>query len=333
VQSNGFLINPKKTRVGTPLNSKYVTGVKVNLKLNVPRNFVRQIRAMLHDWEANGLKTASARYNARFNLSEQNKDFVRVVAGKLSHLKKVKGHTDLAYRRLYNRFVRLEGKGNPVLPLGEIEELREKVFVMEGCSDKGLPKVGSSFVLNEKYLVTCRHTLEISDTAEFPPPLVRTAKFYPFYDFSEVSKRTVDVHAEYTSHEADIALLDISAADKTVAKSLKSADPAEPLLESKMDLYKVVGFPAYKPGMSPHVMPLAITGTQPNQYGVKEIYVSSKMIAGMSGGPVLNQKNEVVGMAIRGTSTRATGDDSVGYLFVPISEVLKLAEEKGMVFK
>jgi hypothetical protein len=37
--------------------------------------------------------------------------------------------------------------------------------------------------------------------------------------------------------------------------------------------------------------------------------------------------------AIRGTSTRATGDDSVGYLFVPISEVLKLAEEKGMVFK
>ncbi len=325
IQGNGFIVNPKKTRLDFKSEAKYVTGVKVNSKLNVPRKFVRQIRAMVNDWEKRGLTAAKSTHNARYNLSNKEKDFVTVLGGKLSHLKNVKGHTDLTYRRLYNRFALQEGKGRPTLPLEEIEELRGKVLVIESGS-----KIGTGFVLNEKFLVTCRHTVEVEGDDQFPRRTNNEVKFFTFNDFPEPSKKRASINPAYSSHTADLIFIDVSPIDKTSEKSLYAVNLSAGLEIAAPNKYKVVGFPIYLPGMAPHITPLAVTAVHPNQYGVQEVYVDKKMVGGMSGGPVLNENNQVVGMALRGTSSRATGDDSVGYLFLPIAEILRSATSMGI---
>ena len=64
-----------------------VTGVVVNDKLNVNRNYVRQLRAMIHHYKlGKGPDNASA-----------------VIGGKLEFLKMVKGK-ERVYRNLLSRF-------------------------------------------------------------------------------------------------------------------------------------------------------------------------------------------------------------------------------------
>jgi len=328
IQENGFTVNQSKVRLSAGGSSKYVTGLKVNAKLNVSRKFVRHIRAMLNDWNKRGLKAAHKTYNAKHNSGGVDKDFISVVQGKLSHLRNIKAHTDLTYRRLFNRFVVLEAKGRVPLPLEEIQDLMGRVFVVESGS-----RQATGFILNERFMVTCRHTMEVEAGGQFPKPVERELAFFAFNDFPEPLKRHAGVDESYTSHEFDVALIDVAGRDKTPEKSLYCADPNEPLKVGVAEAYKVVGFPAYTSGSAPHIMPIAITGSRKNQYGVEEVYVDKKMVGGLSGAPVLNVRNQVVGMAIRGTSTRATGDDSAGYIFIPLKEILRFAAAKGLAPK
>ena len=54
IESNDFKLNETKSRLSGRGNRQEVTGLIVNEKLNVPRTFVRQIRAMMHAWEKFG---------------------------------------------------------------------------------------------------------------------------------------------------------------------------------------------------------------------------------------------------------------------------------------
>ena len=55
IENNGFKVNESKVRLLLrKKHNQQVTGLTVNRRLNVPRKFVRQIRAMLHAWEKFG---------------------------------------------------------------------------------------------------------------------------------------------------------------------------------------------------------------------------------------------------------------------------------------
>lgn len=55
IESNGFVVNPRKTRLAGPGSRHSVTGITVNVNTNVRRKYVRQVRAMLHSWSRDGL--------------------------------------------------------------------------------------------------------------------------------------------------------------------------------------------------------------------------------------------------------------------------------------
>ncbi len=62
INNNYFEVNPSKVRLLNKKSRLEVTGLTVNEFPNVKRTFVRQIRAMLYDWDKNGLDKAEKRF-------------------------------------------------------------------------------------------------------------------------------------------------------------------------------------------------------------------------------------------------------------------------------
>lgn len=109
-----FMINEKKVRLQSRQSAQYVTGIKVNTKLNINRTYIRQLRSILHDWARNGLDKASLRYytgkHHRFQTRLDMYDsFKASIRGKLSFLRQIK-QDDPVVKQLYNRFNILKEK-------------------------------------------------------------------------------------------------------------------------------------------------------------------------------------------------------------------------------
>ncbi len=113
LSKEGFEVNLKKYRMAGPNQAKYVTGVKINKHLNLDRRYYRLLRAILHDAETNGLTHAMQNY-ARKNAHKtivNEKQFVRMLYGKIRYMERVKGAEDpityatfLRLKRVYQQF-------------------------------------------------------------------------------------------------------------------------------------------------------------------------------------------------------------------------------------
>ena len=106
-----FAINPNKTRLEHRSMRQEATGITVNHKPNVSRDYVRQLRTLLHNWEMNGYQKAQAEFLVHYaktntkNLQWKGTHHIEnIIAGKLLYMKMVKGETDSTYRGLKKRF-------------------------------------------------------------------------------------------------------------------------------------------------------------------------------------------------------------------------------------
>jgi retron-type reverse transcriptase len=113
INSEGFLINQKKSRVQKKSIRQEVTGITVNEKLNLPRSYVRKVRAALHNWEKQGYERANAKFAT---LYPQEKGFLRnktippmesVLSGKILFLGMVRGKEDTMYLKYKNKLEEL----------------------------------------------------------------------------------------------------------------------------------------------------------------------------------------------------------------------------------
>ncbi len=115
VRDNGFEINPDKVRIQHTTERQEVTGLVTNTKVNVPRSFVRQIRAMLHAWEKYGHFAAEREHIRRYDRNyhgphKRVPSFRDIVKGKIQYLRMVKGKDDPVYKRYWDQFGDLEFK-------------------------------------------------------------------------------------------------------------------------------------------------------------------------------------------------------------------------------
>lgn len=113
ISRNGFEINEAKFSLWPRNLRQEVTGLTVNDGVNVPRRFIRQLRAMLHAWRKFGYAAAETVFreqHARDGLSpsEEGVSFRRVVLGRLEFLRMVKGESDPVYRNLRGRLIEIE---------------------------------------------------------------------------------------------------------------------------------------------------------------------------------------------------------------------------------
>lgn len=110
IKTEGFIINEKKTRISFVNQRHEVTGLIVNKKTNIKRSYIKQLRTEIHNWEKDGYVIASYNFFNHYvgtNSHRKLSPMERVIDGKLSFVKMVKGNQDSTYKKLKDRFDRL----------------------------------------------------------------------------------------------------------------------------------------------------------------------------------------------------------------------------------
>jgi len=274
--SNGFTINPDKAHYADRYSRRMVTGLKINELLNVDRRYVRNIRAALYSVEKLGSKGAQTKFE---NSLHGKSELSAHLAGKISWLGYIRGRSDPVFRAMAIRF-------NASFPDRKIEvtptplEVRDRAVWVVEYSESGAMNQGSCFFLKNAGLVTAAHCVGDVDEVEIYHPSKPTNKFK-----ATVLRR--DKHR-------DVALL-------------KSAIPATEFFELERSGKAIslgqeltaVGYPNFGFGDGLNVREGKV-GSFPIRHAVQLIEVTQKLAKGMSGGPLLDQNNDVVGIIHKG---------------------------------
>jgi RNA-directed DNA polymerase len=112
IHENWFEVNPDKVRLRRRNPWQEVTGLTVNERPNVKRQYVRQLRAMLHAWERFGIDNAQQEFLKRHDKKHRApfKDppsLEQVIDGKIGFLGMVIGKDNPVYLRYHRQFKRL----------------------------------------------------------------------------------------------------------------------------------------------------------------------------------------------------------------------------------
>jgi RNA-directed DNA polymerase len=307
VQSNGFVVNTSKVRIYGRQASQRVTGIVVNDFANVERKFVRNIRGAIHAWERFGLTAAELQFARRYARRHRAPyrtppSFKQHIVGKLRFLSMVRGLADPQFIRLAKRCRKLDPSLFQHALDGE-EQVQRSVWVIESESESSQ---GTGFFVDGIGLVTCHHALA-SDSVAFHPS--RPTEKFPI---------TI---LKYDSH-LDIAILEIPAATSS-SLALATRDDLH-----KNQRIQLVGYPNYGSGDSlfhewGHFLVNKVRS------GVTYRVVSTKIAAGNSGGPILDEHYRVVGIAARGVKNLLSNPDEFElYAAVSVSHLRELWARK-----
>ena len=114
VSGQNFTLNERKTRLLKRGERQEVTGLVVSDRVNVAREYVRDLDNLLYIWERHGHNSAFAKFLAHYepkkDLHEGEPDMKAVIQGRLMYLRMVKGEDSPVWRRLQKRFDRLAGR-------------------------------------------------------------------------------------------------------------------------------------------------------------------------------------------------------------------------------
>jgi RNA-directed DNA polymerase len=110
----GFAINGNKVRIQGHGVQQSVTGLVVNARINVERERIRKIRAMLHAWGKFGLDAAAAEHFAKYRGGKdpsrraRGPAFRNIVYGQLSFVRMIRGSDDPVFLKLCAKVLDLD---------------------------------------------------------------------------------------------------------------------------------------------------------------------------------------------------------------------------------
>jgi len=114
----GFNINEKKTRLQKHTQRQEVTGIIVNQKSNLKRDYIKKVRSMLYNWENKGLDYCQSKLVEHYPKEKgslRNKTtpaFESVLHGKILFLGMVRGKDDEYFRSFETKFNELNNLFN-----------------------------------------------------------------------------------------------------------------------------------------------------------------------------------------------------------------------------
>ena len=104
ITSENFEINDKKTRLRSSMNRQEVTGLIVNRKVNINREYLQTVRAMINNWDKRGLDYATINYQKHCQTNYKNVDFRKMLRGRINFIGEIKGKDSSTYHKLITKF-------------------------------------------------------------------------------------------------------------------------------------------------------------------------------------------------------------------------------------
>lgn len=300
ITENGFVVNQKKVRLQNRDERQVVTGVKVNVKLNVSRGYVHSLRGMLHAWKKYGYIAAAREYfSQHMKNDKQVLSFDNVVRGKLEYLKSVKTDSDYVWRGLANKYEKVRNQLSfDKYPLTEFDDRQEALWVIRCGIEQG-----SGFILKGIGLITCHHVIESGN----PIHAFRGTDFVVPYN-ARVLKSDKDL---------DIAILEIITPGHANLPYFTKGNSDQIRPSSKIT---VCGFPQYQSGEKASIMTTEVVRFHVVS-DIRRFIVSDILIGGYSGGPALNRREEVIGIVVTGIRNTSQIYQTALYGVIPINAI------------
>ncbi|WP_439922615.1 reverse transcriptase domain-containing protein [Nitrobacter sp. JJSN] len=296
VEENGFVINEKKSRLTSRARRQVVTGLVVNKRVNVRRSYIREVRAMLFVWKKFGLDAAQKEFDDSYRGNGRN--FQSVLRGRIEFIGQIRGRPDAVYKRLALQFNQLVTGGKIRTELSPSEIAAQAVWVLENDA----ASQGSAFFLKDVGIVSCEHCVGVN-------PYI--------YHHADHSKK-FPLKLKVKDDHRDLAIFDIPPELKNVHAIPLHNGTA---LASGASII-LLGYPNHFAARPVRIEHGTLIRTFPRS-GVTNIEITAKIIEGNSGGPVLNDKYEVIGIATRGINA-STKLQSAEFLAVHADELAKL---------
>jgi RNA-directed DNA polymerase len=297
--ASGFRVNTGKIRIATRHERQEVTGLTTNRFPNVPRRFVRQIRAMLHAWKTFGLDKAQQefwqKYDKRKGRLKPQPAFANVVRGKIEFVGSIRGKADPLYWRLLGQYAKLDPSYQLEEPddfvESDVRELKRAVVVLRDRSGQS-----TAFYLKGFGLVTCSHAITDPDSLQ----IVRADD--PLETEYPVKLLARDIKLDLAILESPIpAVKELRLGDDTHIK--------------QRDTVRLLGFPQHHKAADVSIYEGDVVHDYQVEDKVRRFHISCPIIQGNSGGPLLNVRNQVVGVAVKGGIGELNGVVPISYLF------------------
>lgn len=326
IRKCGFTINPKKIYVQSIQQRQLVTGIVVNRRTSVPREYAKLTRALLFRCRKDGVEFAARHYISKVGVHYRVPQeagtylaekllpwFEAVLTGRVAYIGAVKGKDDSIYLRLAHECNELFGREifKNLPDSNDLQNLSREVFVIECLSGDDLYQ-GSGFYIRGVGILTCYHclrrTIELGDCA-------------CIYSVDENGyKRSLtrvnrDDVLKY-DREKDYAIIRYEASTNVPSFSKQSISLGRNFAGKSV---RLLGHPEYADGNTIQILDTQITQSIGEVLGSMLYRVSNPVVHGMSGGPVLDEQNKVIGIIKGGLSTTDESSYGLPSGFIPIS--------------
>jgi len=343
IEKHGFKINDSKTRLQNHKENQTVTGITVNKILNVNRKYIRRIRSILDCIEKNidNIERAEEIFESKYPYRQKrvnnNPDMFHILKGMISHVGNVKGKKDPIYLKLANRFnnlIELELSDLTPLKLPMTRKVfhENHTYVIEAddfaiyLTENAFKEVGygqgTGFLLKNVGLVTNAHVIkDVIKVINGNKGNFNKEYYISFF-------RAVDYYNKYWAkvlcydEDMDIAVLSVNDIDIS-----KTGYEYSELIERGQRI-ELIGFPTYRKGQEIKIEDGIVRGIRINEskdrsrtYRRHEI--SATIYGGNSGGPIVDENNKVLAVAVKGATMDGVSPNEV----IPISDVIKLIKE------
>ncbi|MGT3163439.1 reverse transcriptase domain-containing protein [Yersinia enterocolitica] len=320
ITRNGFSINKNKTRLQSKNERQTVTGIVVNKKTNLQRKFIRQTSSMLYAWEKHGVVAAENEHFVKYNkknkliklrnfVDKPGELFKRIVKGRINYIKMVRGEDDIIYRKFAHRISCLFGNVNNRYLKTPSDFAIDSIFILENEVDISQ---GTAFLLEDVGIVTNYHVVpSIDEYNDIDLSLFR---------YNELDNKR-KVKFIMSNKLYDLAIFDTNGNFDDI-KKFSIGDDSNLKVGSEIS---VIGFPQYTTGEYPYINTGKIVQSK-SLFNNKIWLVDIPIIHGNSGGPVFNEKFEIIGVASNGTERNDQSSKLHG--FIPISTLIKFISSK-----
>lgn len=308
IKNEGFIINNDKVKLSPNYNRQEVTGLIVNKKVNIQKVYVKRLRALLYNASKYGLYLAGCKYfettlNSCIDKNYVERRFINMLKGKIEFLKMIKGIDDKVYIKYASVFNDLVENDYFDVDYGlSIKEFMEKrIYPLVSYDDL---EQGTCFMVDDG-MITSTHVL-YSPSSFISNEYYKKVKLYDKFSFCNVGSKTFYILDHYNKKYAinpEITRADINSdilfyRCLPPRKTFKINRNYEPAIGEKVYL---AGYGEFKDYRSSELdfMEISVIGKK-DFFGRKLVYINEKIFHGMSGGPVLNSKREVIGVIYAG---------------------------------